>query len=155
MMKVHPKLSNSVSKTDRQNDGDNLAAPSSTRNPHRNSTSSPHPIPHPDERQPTSAHHQNTTNKLPSIRSNLSQDDKERKKTKNPSLAKSLEQDKSSRSMTRNDCQYSVSTDGGSEMFVTGKNLYLRIRSDDSVAAPQLIIGANDASKSHLLVKNV
>jgi hypothetical protein len=75
-------------------------------------------------------------------------------KAKNPSLAESLEKGNMLK-MKANDGQYSVSTDGGSEMFVKGKMKYSKIRSDDSVGAPQLIIGSNDGHERDLRVKNV
>jgi hypothetical protein len=153
MVKMQAKDALDGSRNDKDNDGDHTAAAGGTSKlPLSNSTSSPR-----EENDPASLHHHNTTKKLPNNRPNFSQDNGEREKPKNPSLAKSLEKDRYSRSTPRHDCQCSVSTDGGSEMFVTaqGKNLYSKIRSSDSVGAPQLIIGANDTSKSHLLVKNV
>ncbi len=74
---------------------------------------------------------------------------------KNPSLAKSLQEGKLAMLMAHDDGQYSVSTDDGSEMFVKGKILYSRIRSDASVGAPQLVIGPSDENTRDLQVKNV
>ena len=76
-------------------------------------------------------------------------------KARNPSLAKSLELGKLSSLMAQNDGQYSVSTDGGSEMFVKGKVFYSKIRSDASVGAPQLVFGSSDDKEIDLRVKNV
>jgi hypothetical protein len=77
----------------------------------------------------------------------------ESQKASNPSLAKSLEEGLLSKNLA-NDGQFSVSTDGGSEMFVNNPK-YSKIRSDDSVCAPQLVIGSNDTNKLDLGVKNV
>lgn len=157
IVKGHPKLFPG-SKNAGNNDGENLAAlRKSNQIPLARSTTSPPPLSQHEESYHTSLHHRNASKKLTHSHSNHSQEDSEGEKPKNPSLAKTIEHGRSSCSTTRKDCQYSVSTDGGSEMFVTvkGNNLYSKIRSDDSVGAPQLIIGANNTSKNHLLVKNV
>lgn len=72
---------------------------------------------------------------------------------KSPSLAESLEKDASVK-LRMNDGQHSVSTDG-SELFVKGKICYRTIRSDESVGAPQLVLGAGCAEKPDLRVKNI
>lgn len=74
---------------------------------------------------------------------------------KNPALARSLEQGSLARLLLSNDGQVSIATDDGSAIFVRGKPVYSKIRSNASIGAPQLDFESYTAEKVQLGVKNI
>jgi hypothetical protein len=80
-----------------------------------------------------------------------------KRKANNPSLSESFEKNAQLKTHLFDDGQYSISTDGGSEMFVKGKISYSSIKSSDNLSAPQLIIGpiGEETENNTLGVKNI
>jgi hypothetical protein len=79
-------------------------------------------------------------------------------KSKNISLAESLERGSLTRLSLLEEQSVSaetISTDGGSEMFVTGQISYSCIKSSEKLSAPQLIFGSQDTENGSLGVRNV
>ena len=72
------------------------------------------------------------------------------------SLAESLEKRPSARLrlFDEQSVAETISTDGGSEMFVKGHVSFSCFKSSDKLSAPQLIFGSNDAGSESLQVKN-